>query len=372
VARLFGSTPRDVNTAIFNADPLLEFPAEARARVESTSRAGILRTPDDRVFARLSPAAMAAIVAAIIVIVGLGLMGVRRLSGLQVTAQEPSTGTLTIDTRPTNLEISIDGEPGGATPVTVSLPAGPHTITVRNGRDQREVPLAMAPGADLRHYIEMQPTEPASATGRVSVMTDPPGAQVFIDGRRVGVSPVLASDLTPGEHDVSVTSDAGSIQRTVAVGTGGTASVLFSLPKTPGPVGGWLTVTAPFDVAVAEGEDVIGTSGASRIMLAAGRHDITLTNRSLGYEAAHTVNVVGGKTTAVRVDPPKVLMSVNARPWAEITLDGSSLGQTPIANLPVTIGPHEMVFRHPQFPEQRQTVVVTVNGPNRVAADLTK
>jgi hypothetical protein len=30
------------------------------------------------------------------------------------------------------------------------------------------------------------------------------------------------------------------------------------------------------------------------------------------------------------------------------------------------------VFRHPQFGERRQSVVLTGKGPNRVAVDLTK
>ena len=82
--------------------------------------------------------------------------------------------------------------------------------------------------------------------------------------------------------------------------------------------------------------------------------------------------MTAGKTTAIRIDPPKASVSVNARPWAEITLDGKSLGETPIANVLVSVGSHEMLFKHPQLGERRQTVVVTATGPNRIAADLTK
>jgi hypothetical protein len=82
--------------------------------------------------------------------------------------------------------------------------------------------------------------------------------------------------------------------------------------------------------------------------------------------------VTAGKTTAIRVEPPKTSVSVNARPWAEIVLDGTSVGLTPIANLLVTVGSHEVVFKHPQFAERKQSVIVTVKGPNRIAADLTK
>ena len=63
---------------------------------------------------------------------------------------------------------------------------------------------------------------------------------------------------------------------------------------------------------------------------------------------------------------------MNARPWAEVMVDGTSIGQTPIANLQVGVGPHELVFRHPQLGERKQTVVVTAKGPNRIAMDFTK
>jgi hypothetical protein len=110
----------------------------------------------------------------------------------------------------------------------------------------------------------------------------------------------------------------------------------------------------------------------ARIMLASGRHDIVLLNPSIGYTDARTITVAPGKTVSIRIDAPKVPVSLNARPWADITVDGDSVGQTPIANLPLTIGSHEIVFRHPQFAERKQTVVVTTKGPNRITADLTK
>ena len=204
------------------------------------------------------------------------------------------------------------------------------------------------------------------------MVTDPPGARVAVDGKPRGVSPLTIADLTAEDHKVTVTSEAGLVDRIVPVVAGSTASVMFSLPKASGPVGGWLSLTAPFDVEIVEHEDVLGTSGTNRIMLAAGRHDLVFMNRSLGFEESRKIEVTAGKTIAVRVEPPKVSVSVNARPWAEIVVDGASAGQTPIANLLVTVGPHEMVFRHPQFGERKQTVMVTAKGPNRIAADLTK
>jgi hypothetical protein len=48
------------------------------------------------------------------------------------------------------------------------------------------------------------------------------------------------------------------------------------------------------------------------------------------------------------------------------------MGQTPLGNLSVTIGNHEVVWRHPQLGERHQTVKVTAGAPVRAGMDLTK
>jgi hypothetical protein len=41
-----------------------------------------------------------------------------------------------------------------------------------------------------------------------------------------------------------------------------------------------------------------------------------------------------------------------------------------MANLPIAIGPHEVVFRHPQLGEKRQAVSVTMKAPVRLSIDM--
>jgi hypothetical protein len=367
----------DANVA--NPNALLAFPSEAISRPEAAPIADAAKRTAQRAATPATPATVspklvriALIISAVAVVAAIGAVAFQRYPLLQMTAREPRPGNLTINTRPIDAEVLIDGTRRGTTPLTLSLMPGTHTITVRSAGDERIVPLTIASGAEVSHYFEMKPAEPTVVVGRVSVVTDPPGARVSVDGKARGTSPITVTDLTPADHKVTVTSDTGSAERTITVTAGGTASVMFSLPKLSGPVGGWLAISAPFDVEVVEHDDVIGSGGTSKIMLAAGRHDITLLNRTLGYQEARKVDVTGGKTMSIKVDPPKVNISVNARPWADVSLDGASLGQTPISNLQVAVGTHEMVFRHPQLGERRQSVTVTVKGPNRIAADLTK
>jgi serine/threonine-protein kinase len=60
------------------------------------------------------------------------------------------------------------------------------------------------------------------------------------------------------------------------------------------------------------------------------------------------------------------LLSINATPWADVLLDGQAIGTTPLANLSVPIGTHEIICRHPQLGERRQTVTVKAGSPLRV------
>src|SRR5438876_918300 len=84
-----------------------------------------------------------------------------------------------------------------------------------SGGDERVVPLNIASGAEVNHYFEMKAVEPAVVVGRVSIVTDPPGARVAVDGKARGTSPIIVTDLTPADHKVTVTSDTGSAERTI-------------------------------------------------------------------------------------------------------------------------------------------------------------
>ena len=62
---------------------------------------------------------------------------------------------------------------------------------------------------------------------------------------------------------------------------------------------------------------------------------------------------------------------VNAVPWAEVWIDGTLVGQTPLGNHPIAIGPHRIVFRHPLLGEKEFETVVKAGAPTRLTARLT-
>ena len=235
------------------------------------------------------------------------------------------------------------------------------------------VPSSVAPVAAqpvMRDVDLPQSVARPAAAGRLSIVTDPAGARVDVDGQSHGVSPVVIEALAAADHRITVTSDNGSAQRTITVAAGVMTEVVFSLPKAP--VAGWVAVASPFAVDVVEDGEVVGTSGTAKIMLAAGKHDIVLRNESLGFEQPRTITVAPGRIVSVAIDAPTGLLNVNARPWADVLIDGEAAGQTPLSNLALPLGSHQITFRHPQLGERTEHVVVTSRGVNRVAVDLSR
>ena len=70
------------------------------------------------------------------------------------------------------------------------------------------------------------------------------------------------------------------------------------------------------------------------------------------------------------IELPQGTVNLNASPWAEVWIDGRRIGETPIGNLAVPIGPHEIVFRHPEFGEKKHAVSVTTAAPVRLSVSM--
>jgi hypothetical protein len=281
----------------------------------------------------------------------------------------PKLGTLSLQTNPPGVAVFVDGVARGNTPARISLDAGSHIVELRGRGVPRVIPVTVTAGAEASQYLEL-PETPSS--GSLLIQSDPSGARVTVDGVDRGLAPASVADLAPGEHDVVLQADGGpAVRQRVVIQAGVTSSILAPVSTaSAGPVSGWLSVKAPVAIEVRENGRLIGTTEADRIMMAAGRHEVELVNETLGYRVTRAIQVPPGKVAALSVDLPQGVLNVNASPWAEVWVDGRRVGETPIGNLPISIGPHEIVFRHPQLGEKRQAVSVTLKAPVRLSVDM--
>jgi hypothetical protein len=280
----------------------------------------------------------------------------------------PAMGALVVHSNPNGVPVFVDGVDRGVTPARVTLAPGSHILELRGRGVPRVIPLNVTSGAEVSQYLEFAE---APATGQLAVQSDPAGAKVLIDGVSRGVAPLTVTDLAPGDHQVELQVDGGSARHTVNVQAGGTASLVVPVgPASGGPVSGWVAVKAPFTVEIREQGRLLGTTDTDRIMIAAGRHELELSSDTLGYKVTRVVQVPPGKVAGLTLDLPQGVVSLNASPWAEVWIDGQRMGETPIGNLGVAIGPHEIVFKHPQLGEKRQAVSVTAGTPVRLSVDM--
>jgi hypothetical protein len=301
-------------------------------------------------------------------VVALGAGGLIAARAYRKPAALP-LGTLSVQTNPPGVAVFVDGVAHGNTPARVSLPAGSHILELRGRGVPRVIPVSVTGGAEASQYLELPETP---SKGSLLVQSEPAGAKVSIDGTEQGVAPVSVTDLAPGEHDVVLQADGGPpVRQKVVIQAGVTASILAPVTTAaPGPVSGWVTLKSAVTMEIRENGRLVGTSDTDKIMMTAGRHDVVLANDTLGFKVSRTIQVPPGKVAPISVDLPQGTININAAPWADVFIDGRHIGETPIGNLPLSIGPHEVLFRHPQLGEKREAVSVTLNAPVRLSVTM--
>lgn len=371
------SAPVPLSTVEATADAMLAFESETELAARGPhSRAnnkpiepGSARARRRLTWTQIALLGLALVVTAQAVLIAMWLGG--------RVAPPPETGSVTITSEPAGASVSIDGVTRGKTPVSLSLASGAHRVDV-GGSVVRTQTVNVTRGGEASVHVELRP-EPVPATeamaagmGGLHITTEPTGAKVWVDGEARGAAPVSLSNLKPGSHDVTVRAAATTVNRRVAVQQGSVASLIISMNAAAGFASGWLAISSPVPAQILEDGMLLGTTEMPRIMVRSGRHDLELTNAALGYRVLRTVQIAAGQTTSVRLEPPHGTLNLNALPWAEVWIDGQRVGETPIGNLSLAIGTHEVLFRHPDLGEQRRTVVVGVTAPVRLGVDLRK
>jgi hypothetical protein len=281
----------------------------------------------------------------------------------------PTTGQLAVVSQPAGGQVIVDGEVRGTAPLTIALTPGTHALQLTRGEVSRNLSVAIKAGAEATQYVDLE-SQPVQNTGQLVVTSEPAGARVTIDGQPQGVTPLTLAVISAGRHDVVVQGASGSVNRTVTVQRGESSSLLVSMS---GQVAfGWVSVFSPMILQVLEDDRKLGTSETDRIVLPAGQHTLRLLNSRVGFQTSRVVHVPAGAGASVKIDPPSGVANLNALPWAEAWIDGRSIGETPLGNVTLPLGEHEVLFRHPQLGERRQTFLVTANEPARVSVDFSK
>ena len=110
---------------------------------------------------------------------------------------------------------------------------------------------------------------------------------MLLDGKFVGESPVTVPNVTPGRHTLTFAGESGNVKKSVRVEAG--KNLTLDVPI----FSGFVAVSAPIVVEVAEGSRLLGTS-ENQVMLPPGRHQLKFTNNALNYKETQTVEIEPG------------------------------------------------------------------------------
>jgi hypothetical protein len=98
------------------------------------------------------------------------------------------------------VRVTRDGYVTDERQVTITLAQRAHSITVRLSPERAALAAAAAPPA-------LSAAAADTGSGQLTVESRPAGAQVFIDGRLVGTTPLSLDEVPAGEHALHLDRD---------------------------------------------------------------------------------------------------------------------------------------------------------------------
>ncbi len=374
----------------------LQAEAEEEAqRLAEVSKSGVRARPPAR--------APFIVIAVLGVLAAAGAIAYSMLQQPTVIAAPTGPGIVQVSSTPAGAVITIDGERRPErTPATIErLPIGHYVVLVSaEGFDpvRQEVDVtAAAPRVRIDATLE-RPS--ANSFGVARVESTPPGAHVLLDGSDTElVTPATIPEIAPGvQHTVVVSLD-GWVSQTVPVmvQAGQMQELRLTLERTPlGPEEHLLSITTnPPEARVQLDAQWIETGSPYTLRISA-RHYRLRVAREGFHTIERELDLTGGQTSelAFELDRERVRepssgggaapsggpavasgpgrLTIDARPWCNVTLDGRSIGQTPIVNREVPSGRHTVVCANPELSVTRTVSVEVTPGQTtrtRVALD---
>lgn len=257
-------------------------------------------------------------------------------------------GTLTLTSEPSAAQVVVAGRPVGVTPLRgVAMQAGDYTLTLQApGYRPSEVRLRVLPAEETKKAVKLEALP--STAGVLAVETEPPGADVFVEGRPLGKGPLSVPNVAPGEYVLTARAPGFSDAREMATVKAGKVTRVRLALEAPG--GLTVVVTSGGDPMIAhvriDGKDA-GESPVTVGRLAPGEHEVTAVGPGL-RPVARKVRVKAGEVEIVRfeLEASLGLLTLRSDPSGADVLDGEVVvGKTPLRRKPLPVGARILVVR---------------------------
>lgn len=249
-------------------------------------------------------------------------------AGTPPPAKTPGTvsGKASIVSVPEGAEVYVNGLQKGLTPFVIpDLAEGEYEIILKKeGFDLHTETIMVSSSKTAEVTAMLKP-----AYGALQIRSDPPGAEVFIDSIKSGVTPINLNQLKKGDHTVKLIKPGYDewkkdikIQAGVKSELAATLSVAMSS----------INITSKPDDAMIYIEGI--KHGTTPLMLKLEKGLRTIEIRKSGYEPwKQNVKIMAGDMIEIKAEltQSKGGLEVNSRPSdADVTISGKLLGKTPL------------------------------------------
>ena len=246
-----------------------------------------------------------------------------------------------------------------AAAVVVALIGG-GALYMLKGRTAAPAPAAAAAAvpAAVQPVADDVPTEAGS--GELRVESVPDGARVVLDGKEVGFTPLTLKNVPAGRHALVLEGDNGTLKRTVRVKADERTIARYEITS------GFLSVTSRIPVEIFDGTRKLGSSDEGHILLPPGQYKVRLVNTKYGFREDAEFAIKAGEISTHAVNLPEGSLHITTEAGAEIFVEGELMGIAPLAAFRVPIGSREVLVRHADLGERRQSVEVVLGQPTEL------
>ena len=289
---------------------------------------------------------------------------------------DPVRSAILIDSEPRGAKVRFQGEIRGATPLILSdLPAGEHAVQLlMPGYSEEQIRWRIT---DERLHPRMI-AKLKMTSGRIVVKTVPDTATVFINGKRVGLSP-YSSTLESGVYALRIEREGfNSIEEQVIVPRGGTVRRDIRLETTPGTI---KITSSPSGAEVFLNDKKVGVTpwtvpgvqpGNYRIRAAFPGYDFVEKTVSVAPSQTENVHLTLARSTGSAsfvIRPAGVQCLVDGRLCGVVQAVGDSVTETrPIVVENLSPGKHVLTVTHPRALPVKKEISFTIAKGKRYTA----
>lgn len=287
----------------------------------------------------------------------------------EVKQEMPEVRTFVFETTPPKAKISINGDPKGETPLNLPLALNKHFDLSLEKEGYQPIKKEILTSPDNLHYVfEMTQNKPVF--GAVKIDTNPSGAKVTVNGKDTGQTTPAIIDELPFEKDAEIgLSKEGYLPYTKTVSINQVSQDMKVSLKKKGP-------TLKINVIPSNATIFLNKKSYGKVITDLTKNQTyTLRIESKGYLPEERKIKIDGDLLELDIELKKKetqtgSISISATPWATVVIDGKIIGTSPILNYSLGVGKHDVIFRHPDFPDVTKSINIKYNDTQKLIIDL--